>query len=181
MHEGFPEDGYDKFAAGVNWGHASLERVAAHVASNGTALSETFVLKIFLARYPGEPFSLGISLDNPFLKDHIPLVVANDAIDPPLNAEFLFYLFLNVQNCEAVVGDLEERYRLIHKRFGPRRANFWYWTQAICSVGPIAWAWVKTLVLKPVIGIIAWAVARGLVGHDSWLAALLEMWRRIRS
>jgi hypothetical protein len=99
---------------------------------------------------------------------------------PPLNAHYLFYLFLDAQNCDALVGDLEERYRLIRKKFGQRRANFWYWTQAIRSVGPIAWAWMKKVALKPVIGFIAWAVAKGLVGHDSWLAALVEVWRRIR-
>jgi hypothetical protein len=62
---------------------------------------------------------------------------------PPLNAEFLFYLFMTPQDCDALVGDLEERYKLIHKRFGRRRANFWYWTQAVTSVGPIVWAWAK--------------------------------------
>jgi len=99
---------------------------------------------------------------------------------PPLNAEFLFYLFLDVQKCDAIVGDLEERYKLISKKFGARRANFWYWTQAIQSVGPIAWAWAKKAALKPVLGVIAWVVAKGLVGHDSWLAALVEIWKRIR-
>ena len=34
---------------------------------------------------------------------------------------------------------------------------------------------------KPIIGVIAWAVAKGLLDHDSWLAALVELWRRIRS
>ena len=100
---------------------------------------------------------------------------------PPSNAAFLFYLFLDTQNCDAIVGDLEERYKLICKEFGARKANFWYWTQAIRSVGPIVWAWGKRAALKPVIGVIAWTVARGLVGHDSWLAELVEMWKRIRS
>jgi hypothetical protein len=100
---------------------------------------------------------------------------------PPLNAEFLFYIFLETQNCDALVGDLEERYRLIFKKFGARKANFWYWTQAIRSVGPIVWAWAKKAAAKPVFDVIAWAVAKGLVGHDSWLVSLAEMWKRIRS
>jgi hypothetical protein len=78
---------------------------------------------------------------------------------PPLNAQFLFYLFLEAQNCDAMVGDLEERYRLIHKKFGHRRAAFWYWTQVIRSVGPIVWAAIRKL---------------------SGLAALVELYRRIR-
>ena len=100
---------------------------------------------------------------------------------PPLNAEFLFYLFMTPQNCDALVGDLEERYKLIHKRFGRRRANFWYWTQTVSSLGPIVWAWAKKVVMKPAIAFAGWAVAKGLVGHDSWLAALVELWRRVRS
>ena len=99
---------------------------------------------------------------------------------PPLNAEYLFF-FLDPQNCDALVGDLEERYKLIHNKFGKRRADFWYWTQAILSVGQIAWAWTRKVALKPVIGVIAWAVAKGILGHDSRLAALVEVWRRIRS
>jgi hypothetical protein len=83
---------------------------------------------------------------------------------PPLSAEYLFYLFLDSHNCDAIVGDLEERYRLIRRKFGSHRANFWYWTQAIRSVGPIAWAWAKR-VMKAVSGI----------------AALVEIYRRIRS
>lgn len=82
----------------------------------------------------------------------------------PVNAKYLFYIFLDQNNCDAIVGDLEERYRIIRRKFGPRRATFWYWTQAIRSVGPIAWAWTKW-VMKAVSGI----------------AALVEIYRRIRS
>jgi hypothetical protein len=102
-----------------------------------------------------------------------------DGRTPPSNAEFLFYLFLDAKNCDALVGDLEERYRTIGKKFGKRRADFWYWTQAIRSVGPIVWAWGKKLVMKPLIGVIGWAIARGIIGHDSWLAVVVEVWRRI--
>jgi hypothetical protein len=85
-------------------------------------------------------------------------------IKPPLNAEFLLYLLMTPQNCDALVGDLEERYRTIRKRFGARRANFWYWVQVFTSVGPIIWAATKRL-LKAVSGV----------------AAVVEMWRRMRS
>ena len=99
---------------------------------------------------------------------------------PPPNAAFLFYLLMTAQNCDALVGDLEERYKLIRKKFGRRRANFWYWTQTVMSLWPIAWAWAKKVVMKPVIGIVGWAVAKGLVGYDSWLA-LVELWKKVRS
>jgi hypothetical protein len=100
---------------------------------------------------------------------------------PPTNAEFLFHLFLTPANCDALVGDLEERYRTIRRKFGKHRADFWYWTQTIRSVGPIVWAWAKKILRKPVIGLIGWAIAKGLIGHDSWLAVVVELWRRIRS
>jgi hypothetical protein len=100
---------------------------------------------------------------------------------PPLNAAFLFYLFLTPQNCDALVGDLEERFKLILRKFGRRRANFWYWTQTLMSVGPIVWAWAKKVSMKPVVGIVTWAVAKGLLGHDSWMAALVELWKRVQS
>ena len=100
---------------------------------------------------------------------------------PPIDPEFLFYLFISPQNCDALVGDLEERYKLIHKKFGRRRADFWYWTQTVVSLGPIVWAWANKVLMKPVVAFAGWAVAKGLVGHDSWLAALVELWKRVRS
>lgn len=109
------------------------------------------------------------------------LATGPKGFDPPVDAEFLFYLFMTPQNCDALVGDLEERYKLIHKKFGRRRANFWYWTQTVMSLGPIVWAWGKKVSMKPVLALIGWAVAKGLVGHDSWLAALVELWKRVRS
>ena len=89
---------------------------------------------------------------------------AKRTIGSPLNANFLFYLFLDAENCDALVGDLQERHTLIHKKFGQRRADFWYWTQAIRSVGPIVWAATKKM-MKSATG----------------LAALVELYRRIRS
>jgi hypothetical protein len=101
---------------------------------------------------------------------------------PPVNAEFLFYLFLDAKNCDALVGDLEERYKLIHKKFGARRANFWYWAQAILSVGPIVRAWVKKIAMKPVVAAITWAAAKQLLKDGSWLVTLVEFLKaKIRS
>jgi hypothetical protein len=79
---------------------------------------------------------------------------------PPINAEFLFYLFMTPQNCDAIVGDFEERYKIIYGKFGRRRANFWYWLQVVISLRPIIATAMKKL---------------------SGLAALIEAYRRIRS
>jgi hypothetical protein len=102
-------------------------------------------------------------------------------IGPPSNAEFLFYLFLTPQNCDALIGDLEERYKLIHKKFGRRRANFWYWMQTAMSLGPIVWAWGKKKALRPILGIAGWAIGKGLISHDGWLAAVADLLRKVRS
>jgi hypothetical protein len=79
---------------------------------------------------------------------------------PPLNAELLFHIFMTPQNCDAILGDLKERYKLIHKTFGRRRANYWYWTQVVVSLRPIAWACVKKV--------------------SGW-SALTEYWRKMGS
>jgi hypothetical protein len=79
---------------------------------------------------------------------------------PPLNAEFLFHLFMpSPQSADALVGDLEERYRYLRKRFGARRANFWYWWQTLISLRP-----VMAAALKRVSGVMA----------------LIEAYRRMR-
>ena len=65
-------------------------------------------------------------------------------VSPPLNAEFLFHFFMSPQNVDAILGDLEERYRFLLQTFsGRRRANFWYWFQTFISLRPIVWAAVK--------------------------------------
>jgi hypothetical protein len=102
----------------------------------------------------------------------------------PSRATFLFYLFLNPKDCDALVGDLEERYKLIFKKFSKGKADFWYWSQAIRSTVPIAWPWLKKLVLKPVAWFSGWLVAHGLLNDGSLLEfvknMLAEWTKRVR-
>jgi hypothetical protein len=102
----------------------------------------------------------------------------------PPNAEFVFYLLLDAKTCDSIVGDLEERYRLVFKKFGKYRADIWYWTQAFRSVGPIAWAWFKKLVMKPVLTGAGWMVAHGLLKDGSALelvkTVMAEWLKRMR-
>jgi hypothetical protein len=100
---------------------------------------------------------------------------------PPVDAKYFLQFLMTHDNCEAILGDLQEQYEAIYSKGGLIQANLWYWTQVIRSVGPIALAWGKKAMMRPVIGVAAWAVAKGFVGHDSWLAALVELWKRIRS
>jgi hypothetical protein len=59
------------------------------------------------------------------------------------SADCLFYPFLDTLNCAAILGDLEEGRQTISQQFGYRRANLWYWIQAIRSAWAIAFAWEK--------------------------------------
>lgn len=77
----------------------------------------------------------------------------------PLNGEFLLYLLLSKNDSKATANDLEERWGKIKKKFGVRRANFWYWTQVIRSLWPFGVAAAKRV---------------------SGLVALIEAWRRLR-
>jgi hypothetical protein len=133
------------------------QRIPLSVGVGLTVLCASFWPSRPLWQHAGICYGFGCLVDTYFL-DQRPRQRAL-----PKNAEFLFYLFLDPQNCDALVGDLEERYRLIREKFGRRRANFWYWTQALQSVGPIVWAWGKRTL-------------RTLSG----IAALVEFYRRIR-
>jgi hypothetical protein len=111
------------------------------------------------------------------LRDHIPIL---GVAYPPANAAFLLYLFYDAKNCDALVGDLEERHKIIRKKFGARRANFWYWTQVIRSVSPIAWVWVKKIATKPAVAALTWAAAKRWLKDGSWLVAVAELYKKIR-
>lgn len=55
---------------------------------------------------------------------------------PPINAEFVLYLFLGREERDAVIGDLIQDYGRILQRFGQRHADIWFYTQVIGSVWP---------------------------------------------
>lgn len=99
----------------------------------------------------------------------------------PKIAEYFFYFFLDAKTCDAIVGDLEERYKLIFKKFGHRRAALWYWKEALSSTGPIMWAWAKKIVMKPGLAVISWMAANRFLPLDSWLVMLVDLVKKIRS
>ncbi len=75
-------------------------------------------------------------------------------VRPPISAEYLFYFFLDAKNCDALVGDLEARYKLMYKKFGHRRAQSWYWKEALSSTGPTIWAWVRNVPWKKTVALL---------------------------
>lgn len=103
---------------------------------------------------------------------------------PPVKAEYLFYFFLEAKTCDALVGDLEERYKLILKKFGKFKADLWYWSQAIRSTGPIAWAWFKKGVMKPVVTVMGSKIVHDLLKNTHLLeivkTVLAEWLKRMR-
>jgi hypothetical protein len=56
---------------------------------------------------------------------------------PPLNAEYLLYLLLRGDEREALIGDLVEVYGQVLRRFGKRRADFWFCKQVFGSLWPL--------------------------------------------
>ncbi len=148
-----------------NENHADLDAILRRLARNNFSDALT-PGEVFDSMWKHLFFPNSVSFASEVKIGRVALRTVRTTLDKktPKGAEFLFYLFLDPQNCDALVGDLEERHKLIRKKFGQRRANFWYWTQALRSVGPIVWA-----------------ATRAAVKRLSGLAALVEAWRRIRS
>ena len=55
---------------------------------------------------------------------------------PPINAEYALHLFLTKEEQDAQIGDLIERYNQKVVRFGPRRADLWFYCEALRLVWP---------------------------------------------
>lgn len=56
---------------------------------------------------------------------------------PPINAEYLLYLFLSRDEREIVIGDLVEVYGEMVRRFNKPRADFWFYKQVLGSLWPL--------------------------------------------
>jgi hypothetical protein len=55
---------------------------------------------------------------------------------PPVNAEYALHLILSRDEAEAQIGDLIERYNQKSDRFGPRRADWWFYCEAVRLLWP---------------------------------------------
>ncbi len=53
---------------------------------------------------------------------------------PPRLAAWLARLCLHEVDADVVLGDLEETYGALHRRYGPAAARRWYWSQVLRSV-----------------------------------------------
>jgi hypothetical protein len=56
---------------------------------------------------------------------------------------FVLGFLVDQQTCAVIIGDLEERRETVLRKFGCRRANFWYWIQVVRSILPLGLARLK--------------------------------------
>lgn len=56
---------------------------------------------------------------------------------PPKLAEYLVYFLVPRKNRDAFLGDLDEDFQEIRKKFGLRKAKFHYWFQVLRSIPPL--------------------------------------------
>ena len=64
---------------------------------------------------------------------------------PPHWAEFLLLVLLPKSQREALPGDLAEEFHRIKTALASK-ARFWYWSQAIRSIGPLVFQFVRRVV-----------------------------------
>lgn len=80
----------------------------------------------------------------------------------PKFAEYLLH-FLPKKDREQLLGDLEEEYRGIYKKFGRRKATFWYYCQVVMSFWPYIAHTIMKLLGWGVVGWVGSAIRR-LIG-----------------
>lgn len=69
---------------------------------------------------------------------------------PPKTAEYLIYLLISRKNREVMLGDLEEDFQEVRKKFGLRKAKFHYWFQVLRSIPPLIGASVIKMVVASI-------------------------------
>ena len=82
-----------------------------------------------------------------------------ETYQPPDFATYLLW-YLPRKDRDAVMGDLEEEFHIVHKRFGRRKAVVWYYFQVLASFWPYAVSAVKKLVTWGLVGWVGQAIRR---------------------
>lgn len=129
-------------------------------------------LKCYVRSFPeGNGHLVGILLRHSYVVSAVAILqrVRSAWVEfaPPFgSAEFLFRFFLDQNNCSALVGDLEERYRNKVAKSGSFLAGTWFWSEVVTSL----WALVPGIEL----GQLKFSSRRErelrLVTFDSWEA-----------
>ena len=84
----------------------------------------------------------------------LPVIDIPSTPTPPKIAEYLIYLLIPRKNREVMLGDLEEDFQEVRKKFGLRKAKFHYWFQVLRSIPPL----ISSSVLKMVVASITKAL-----------------------
>lgn len=58
-------------------------------------------------------------------------------VELPKAGEFLLYLFLSTLERDAIVGDLEEQFPKVQRKFGERAARVWFYNHIWFSLWPL--------------------------------------------
>ena len=64
---------------------------------------------------------------------------ASKIAESPKFAEYLIYFILSKQDRVNLIGDLEEEYGEVLKKFGRKAASVWYYKQVFTSIRPVVW------------------------------------------
>ena len=94
---------------------------------------------------------------------------------PPAKLELILYLLLPRTDCDALIGDLEQRYRKVNKRLGKRNADIWYTKQVVSSVWPLLRAAVRRVGGSAVVGVLGLVLR--MVGLGSVADELKRLFR----
>jgi hypothetical protein len=101
---------------------------------------------------------------------------------PPRLAEYLIYFLPKAQR-EPLMGDMAEVYGVLLKAQGRRRAQFWYWFQAIMAIKPLWWnkvvkrlaKWAAITGLGQLLGrIIPWEWVRRVLPLGEWIRRIIS-------
>ena len=88
---------------------------------------------------------------------------------PPINAEFLLHLLMSPEECDGLVGDLEERFNNLVPRIGQRLASIWYTKQVVTSLLPLCMAAFRRLGSSGIVSVVTlvlWLVGMGAVADE---------------
>lgn len=60
-----------------------------------------------------------------------------NSVSPPKLAEYIIYLFIPRNSRDAILGDLEEDFNEVSKKFGLWHARLHYWVQVLRCIWPL--------------------------------------------
>ncbi len=137
---------------------------SASIAADVVAVDASGVIFVGQSKMAFDPTPLSLDVSDQIQTlDWLRVDVQTAPRKPPEMARYLLHLFLSKRDRQNLIGDLIEEYQTVQlHEFGVRKANFWFWKQAICSVWPIIGSRLRRI------------ITIGGVGK-----AVYEIWKRL--